>query len=126
MVFKHFDSPKPRSHCPGVRPSAAWQFVAGGPGRTGMNCEGIRVCSYIPGSATDQTRFRAKSRSVPVMLWFATVQSRFICMYVVRLDYFNCFQQNTQLSSIPSNFADIQYRRRINLLELSLEIIRAK
>jgi len=37
---------KPRSHCPGVR--------------TGTTREGIRVRSYIPGSVTDQTRFRAK------------------------------------------------------------------
>jgi len=48
---------KPRSHCPGVRPGASRQFAAGGPGRTGTNREGIRVRSYIPGSATDQTRF---------------------------------------------------------------------
>ena len=70
---------KPRSHCPGVRPGAPRQFAAGGPGRTGTNREGIRVRSYISGSATDQTRFGAKnkSRSVPVMLRFATVHSRF-------------------------------------------------
>ena len=54
---------KPRSHCPGVhlRLGASGQFVAGGPGRTGSNREGIRVRSFIPGSATNQTRFRAKS-----------------------------------------------------------------
>jgi len=48
---------KPRSHCPVVRPGAPRQFVAGGPGRTGTNREGTQVRSYIPGSATDQTRF---------------------------------------------------------------------
>jgi len=52
---------KPRSHCPGVRPGASRQFVAGGPGRTWTNREGIRVRSYIPGSATDNTRSGAKS-----------------------------------------------------------------
>jgi len=31
------------------------------PGRTGTNCEEIRVRAYIPGSAMDQTRFGAKS-----------------------------------------------------------------
>jgi len=38
--------------------------------RTGANWEKFRVRSYIPGSATDQTRFGAKklSRYVPVML----------------------------------------------------------
>ena len=51
---------KPLSHCPGVRPGASRQFVAGGPGRTGTNREGIRVLSYIPGSATEQIRFGAK------------------------------------------------------------------
>jgi len=50
---------KPRSHCPGVRPGASRQFTAGGPERTGTNRDGIRVCSYIPGSATDQARFGA-------------------------------------------------------------------
>ena len=48
-------------HCPGVRPGVPRQFVAGRPGRTGTNREGTRVRSYIPGSATDQTRFWAKS-----------------------------------------------------------------
>jgi len=52
---------KPLSHCPGVRPGASRQFVAGGPGRSGTNREGIRVRSYIPGSATEQIRFGAKS-----------------------------------------------------------------
>jgi len=52
---------KPRSHCPGVSPGASRQFVAGGPGQTKTNREGIRVRSYIPGSATDQTRFEKKS-----------------------------------------------------------------
>jgi len=52
---------KPLSHCPGVRPGLSRQFEAGGPGRTGTNCEGIRVRSYIPGSATEQIRFGAKS-----------------------------------------------------------------
>jgi len=51
---------KPRSHCPGVRPGAFWQFAAGGLGRTGPNRKGRRVRSYIPGSATDQTRLGAK------------------------------------------------------------------
>ena len=51
---------KPRSHCPGVRPCASRQYVAGRPGRTGTNCEGIQVRSYIPGSASDRTRFGAK------------------------------------------------------------------
>jgi len=51
---------KLRSHCPGVRPGAYRQFAAGGPGRTGTNGEGIRVGSFIPDSATDQTRFWAK------------------------------------------------------------------
>jgi len=37
------------------------QFVAGGPGRIGTNREGIRVRLYIPGSATEQIRFGAKS-----------------------------------------------------------------
>jgi len=57
MVF----SIKPGSYCHGVRPSASGQFVASGPGRTGTNLEGIRMRSYIPGSATEQTRFGAKS-----------------------------------------------------------------
>ena len=52
---------KPRSHCPGVRPGAPRQFVADGPGRTGTNREDTQVRLYIPGSATDQTRFWAKS-----------------------------------------------------------------
>jgi len=56
---------KPRSHCPGVCPGASRQFAAGGPGRTGTNREGIRVRSYIPGSATDQTRFGAKITVCP-------------------------------------------------------------
>ena len=51
---------KPRSHCPGVRPGASGQFTAGGTGRTGTNRDGIRVRSYIPGSATDQARFGAQ------------------------------------------------------------------
>jgi len=51
---------KPRSHCPGVRPGASRQFTAGGPGGTGTNRDGIRLRSYIPGSATDQARFRAQ------------------------------------------------------------------
>jgi len=69
---------KPCSHCHGVRPVASRQFVAGGPGRTGTNREGILVHSYIPGSATDQSRFGTKKLlwSVPVMLWCATVHSR--------------------------------------------------
>jgi len=50
---------KPRSHCPGIRPGASRQFAAGGPGRTRTIRKGIRVRSYIPGSATDQTRFGA-------------------------------------------------------------------
>jgi len=54
-------SAKPRSHFPSVRPGASRQFVASGPGRNGTNREGIRVRSYIPGSATEQTRFGAKS-----------------------------------------------------------------
>jgi len=52
---------KPRSHWPGVRPSASRQFVAGRPGRTETNRDGFRVRSYIPGIATEQTRFGAKS-----------------------------------------------------------------
>jgi len=32
-----------------------------GPGRSGTNRKGIRVCSYFSGIATDQTRFGAKS-----------------------------------------------------------------
>jgi len=44
-----------------VRPGAPRQYAPGGPGRTGTNREGTRVRSYIPGSATDQTRFGAKS-----------------------------------------------------------------
>jgi len=52
------------SHCPVVRPGASRQFVAGGPGRTGTNREGIRVRSYIPGSATEQIRFGAKMITV--------------------------------------------------------------
>jgi len=52
---------KPLSHCPGVRPGASRQFVAGGPGQNGTNREGIRVRSYIPGSATEQIPFGAKS-----------------------------------------------------------------
>ena len=47
--------------------------------RTGANRDRIRVRSYIPGSATDQTQFGAKidhCMSVLVMLWFATVHSR--------------------------------------------------
>ena len=52
---------KPRSNCHGVRPSASRQFVAGGPGRTWTNRDGIQVRSYNPSSATDQTRFGAKS-----------------------------------------------------------------
>ena len=47
---------KPRSNCPGVRPGASRQFTAGGPGRTGTNRDGIRMRSYISGSATDQAR----------------------------------------------------------------------
>ena len=50
----------PRSHGHGVRPGASRQFAAGGPGQTGTNRNGIRVRSYIPGSATDQTGFGAK------------------------------------------------------------------
>jgi len=58
---KNGNSPlKPRSHCPGVRPSASRQFAACGLGQTGRNREGIWVRSYTPGRATDQTRFRAK------------------------------------------------------------------
>ena len=52
---------KSRSHCTGLRTGAFRQFVAGGPGQTWTNREGIRVRSYIPDSATDQTRFGAKS-----------------------------------------------------------------
>jgi len=37
----------PRSHCPGVRPGASRQFVAGGPVRTGTIREGVLVRSYI-------------------------------------------------------------------------------
>jgi len=51
---------KPLLHCPGVRPGAFRQFVAGGPRRTGTNRDRIRVRSYIPGSATEQIRFGAK------------------------------------------------------------------
>ena len=43
------DPIKPRSHCPGVRPGAYRQFVAGGPERTRTSLEGIRVRPYIPG-----------------------------------------------------------------------------
>jgi len=53
-------SVKPRSHCPGVRPGASRQFTASGPGRTGTIRDGIRVRSYIPGSATDQAWFGAQ------------------------------------------------------------------
>ena len=52
---------KPHSHCPGVRPGVSRQFVAGGPGWTGMNRDEIWVRSYIPGSAADQNWFGAKS-----------------------------------------------------------------
>jgi len=55
---------KPRSHWPGVRPSASQQFVAGGPERTGTNREGIRVRLNYSRSATDHTRFGAKSDHV--------------------------------------------------------------
>jgi len=55
-----YSNVKPRSHCPGVRPGASRQFSAGVPGRTGINRDGIRVRSYIPGSARDQARFRAQ------------------------------------------------------------------
>jgi len=55
---------KPRSHCPGVRPAASRQFTAGGPGRTGTNRDGIRVRSYIPGSAADQARCRSGGATV--------------------------------------------------------------
>ena len=48
------------AHCYGVRPGASRQSVAGGPGRTRTNREEIKVRSYIPGSATDQTHFGAK------------------------------------------------------------------
>ena len=65
---------KPRSHSPGVSPGASRQFIVGGPGRTGTNREGIRVRSYIPGSATDQIRIGTKV--ITVMLRFATVHSR--------------------------------------------------
>jgi len=51
---------KPRPHCPGERPGAPRQYAAGGLGLTGTNPEGTRVRSYIPGSATDHTRFGAK------------------------------------------------------------------
>jgi len=44
-----------------VRPGASRQNVAGRPGQAGTNREGIRVRSYIPGSAMDHTRFGAKS-----------------------------------------------------------------
>jgi len=57
---QHVHQIRPRSHCPGVRPGAARQFVAGGLGRTRTNHEGIWVCSYIPGSATNQTLLEAK------------------------------------------------------------------
>jgi len=60
---------KHRSLCPVVRPGASRQFVAGGPGRTGTNREGIRVRSYIPGRATDQARFVAKSAAEPRCLY---------------------------------------------------------
>jgi len=56
--------------CPGVRPGASRQFVAGGPGRTGTNREGMRVRSYIPGSSTDQTRFGEKSDHNLSRLWY--------------------------------------------------------
>jgi len=52
---------KSRSRCTGLRPDVFWQFVAGGLGQTWMNREGIRVRSYIPGIATNQTRFGAES-----------------------------------------------------------------
>jgi len=51
---------KPRLHSPSVRPDASRQFVAGELGRPETNREGIWVRSYIPGSATDQTRFVTK------------------------------------------------------------------
>jgi len=51
---------KPLSHCPGIRPGASRHFAAGGPERNGTNRDGIRVRSYIPGSATDQARFGAQ------------------------------------------------------------------
>ena len=60
ILYVMLFSIKPLSHCPGVRPGASRQFVAGGPGRTGTNREEIRVRSYIPGSATEQIRFGAK------------------------------------------------------------------
>jgi len=34
---------KPRSHCPGVRPGAFWQFAAGEPGRIGTEFECIHI-----------------------------------------------------------------------------------
>ena len=55
-----FVSVKPRLLFPGVRPGASRQFVDGGPEWTGTNSKGIRVCLYIPGNATDQTRYGAK------------------------------------------------------------------
>jgi len=42
-------------------PGASRQFVAGGPGQTGTNREGIRARSYLTGNATDQIRFGAKT-----------------------------------------------------------------
>ena len=61
---------KSRSHCTGLRTGAFRQFVAGGPGQTWTNREGIRVRSYIPDSATDQTRFGAKSDHGPYRLCY--------------------------------------------------------
>jgi len=57
---QHVHQIKPRSHCSSVRPSSSWQFVAGRPGRTRMNREGIWRRSYIPGSAINQTPLGAK------------------------------------------------------------------
>jgi len=51
---------RPRSHCLGVRPGASRQFAAGGPNR-----DGIQVRSYIPVSATDQTKFGAQIKVCP-------------------------------------------------------------
>ena len=57
-------------------PRSSRQFVAGGPGRTGTNRERIRVRSYIPGSATEQIRFGAKSDHG--LSWLCYVLRQFI------------------------------------------------
>jgi len=68
---------KPRSHCPGVRPDASRQFLAGGPGRTGRNRKEIRVRLYILGSATTRPGLGQKVITVcPGAFLYTTALSR--------------------------------------------------